>query len=224
MTTAICGMFARGEPGLVEEDAPEVVAVGEHVGLERQERPARVDEVDAREAVLLGHLLGAEVLLDGEREVRAALHGGVVRDDDAAAALDHADAGHDPGRRRLAVVDVPGGEGVQLEERGAGVDEQVDALAGGELAARAVALGGLLAAACGDERRPLAQLREQALHVGAPRGERLRGAIDPGRQHRHASASVRVGADGRRAMAGPPPPRWSTDGDVAGRAPSDRTS
>ena len=101
-----------------------------------QEGPARVDEVDAREVVLLGDLLGAQVLLHGEREVRAALDRGVVRDDDAAAALDHADPGHDAGRRRLAVVDVPGGEGVQLEECRAGVDEQVDALARRELAAR----------------------------------------------------------------------------------------
>ncbi len=34
-----------------------MLAVGEDVGLERQERAARVDEVDAREPVLLGDLL-----------------------------------------------------------------------------------------------------------------------------------------------------------------------
>ena len=37
-------------PRLVEEDAPEVVAVGEDLVLHRQERAARVDEVDARAA------------------------------------------------------------------------------------------------------------------------------------------------------------------------------
>ena len=168
------GDVPRGQSCLVEEDPPEVLAVGEDVGLERQEGSARVDEVDAREVVLLGHLLGAQVLLDGEREVRAALHGGVVRDDDAAAALDHADPRDDPGRRRLSVVDLPGGERVQLEERRAGVDEQVDPLARRELAARAMPLGRLLAAAGGDERGSLAQLREQPLHVGVPRGERRR--------------------------------------------------
>ena len=125
---------------LVEEDAAEVLAVGEDLGLERQERAARVDEVEARQPVLRGDLLRAQVLLHGEREVRAALHGRVVRDDHALAALDDADAGDDPGARRLAVVELPGRERVQLEERRAGVDEAVDPLACGQLAARAVAL------------------------------------------------------------------------------------
>ena len=183
----------RGESCLVEEDSPEVVAVGEDVGLERQKRPARIHQVDAREVILLRDFLGAEVLFDRQREVRASLDGGVVRDDDAAAALDHADAGHDPGCGRLAVVDVPGGEGIQLEECSAGIDEQVDALAGGELATRAVALGSLLAAAAGDECRPLAQLNEQAFHVGLPRSERLRSTIGRARQLRHGSGDLRGG-------------------------------
>ena len=85
----------RRQPRLVEEDPPEMLAVGEDVRLQRQECAARIDEVDAREVVLLGHLLRAEVLLHGEREVRASLDRGVVRDDDAAAALDHSDARHD---------------------------------------------------------------------------------------------------------------------------------
>ena len=114
----------RGHARLVVEDPPEVVAVGEDLGLERQERAARVDEVEAREVVLLGDLLRAQVLLHREREVGAALHGRVVRDDDALLALDDADAGHDPRRGRGAVVQIPGGERVQLEEGGAGVDSR----------------------------------------------------------------------------------------------------
>ena len=94
-----------------------------------------------------GDLLRAQVLLDREREVGAALHGRVVRDDHALAALDDADPGDDPGRRRLAVVDVPRGERVQLEEGRARVDEPVDPLARRQLAARAVALDRSLAAA-----------------------------------------------------------------------------
>ena len=89
----------RRHARLVEEDPAEVLAVGEDLGLERQERAAGVDEVEARQPVLLGDLLRAQVLLDREREVRAALHGRVVRDDDALLALDDADAGDDPGRR-----------------------------------------------------------------------------------------------------------------------------
>ena len=86
----------RRHPRLVEEDPAEVVAVGKHLGLQRQERAARVDEVEARQPVLLGHLLRAQVLLHRQREVRAALHGRVVRDDHALAALDDADSGDDP--------------------------------------------------------------------------------------------------------------------------------
>ena len=137
----------RRHPRLVEEDPPEVLAVGEDLGLERQERAARVDEVEARQPVLLGDLLRAQVLLHREREVRAALHGRVVRDDHALPALDDADAGDDPGRGRLAVVQLPGGERAELEERGARVDQPVDPLARGQLAARAVALDGDAAAA-----------------------------------------------------------------------------
>ena len=92
----------RGHPRLVVEDPPEVVAVGEDLGLQREEGAARVDEVDARQVVLLGDLLGAQVLLHGQREVGAALHGRVVRDDHALAALDDADAGDDPGARAPA--------------------------------------------------------------------------------------------------------------------------
>ena len=40
ITTAICGIPLRRHARLVEEDAPEVVAVGEDLGLERQERAA----------------------------------------------------------------------------------------------------------------------------------------------------------------------------------------
>ena len=46
-----------------------------------------------------------------------------------------ADARDDARRRRLPVVEVPGGEGVQLEERRAGIDEPVDPLPGRQLAA-----------------------------------------------------------------------------------------
>ena len=104
-------------PRLVVEDPPEVVAVGEDVGLERQERAAAVDEVDARQPVLERDLLGPEVLLDRHRVVGAALDRRVVGDDDAGRALDPADAGDDAGARGVVVVQAVGGERAQLEER-----------------------------------------------------------------------------------------------------------
>ena len=84
-----------GHPRLVVEDAAEVVPVGEHLGLQGQERAAGVDQVDAGQPVLRGDLLGAQVLLDGHRVVGAALHGGVVRDHHAWPAVHRADAGDD---------------------------------------------------------------------------------------------------------------------------------
>src|SRR5436305_1239079 len=48
----------RREPRLVVEDPAEVVAVREDLGLQRQKGAARVDEVNARQVVLLGDLLG----------------------------------------------------------------------------------------------------------------------------------------------------------------------
>ena len=66
---------------LVEEDAAEVLAVGEDLVLQRQEGAAGIDQVDAGQPVLQGDLLGAQVLLHRHRVVGAAFDGGVVGDD-----------------------------------------------------------------------------------------------------------------------------------------------
>ena len=80
-------------------------------------------------------LLGAKVLLDGHRVVGAALDRRVVGDDHAFGAADLADAGDHARARRIAVVHAVGGERAQLEERRARVEQPVDALADGQLAA-----------------------------------------------------------------------------------------
>ena len=82
-------------PRLVEEDPAEVIAIGEDLGLERQERAAGIDQVDAGQAVLQRDLLRADVLLDGQRIVGAAFDRRVVGDDQHFAARDAADAGDD---------------------------------------------------------------------------------------------------------------------------------
>jgi hypothetical protein len=102
---------------LVVEDAPEVLAVGEHVVLLGQERATRVDEVDARELVVERDLLRPQVLLHRDRVVGAALDRGVVGDDHAAPARHHADPGDDARGRRVAAVHAVRGERGQLEER-----------------------------------------------------------------------------------------------------------
>ena len=175
----------RREASLVVEDPAEVVAVREDLGLERQERAARIDEVDARQPVLLGHLLRAQVLLHRQREVRASLDRGVVRDDHALAALDDADAGDDPRRRRLVVVHAPCGERRELEEGRVRVAQPVDPLAGRELAARAVALERFVPTSAGDAGRALAKLRYELLHALPPPREGVRVAFHGCGEHGH---------------------------------------
>ena len=142
-----------------------MVAVGENLGLQRQEGAARVDEVDARQPVLDRHLLRAQVLLHRQREIRAALHRGIVRDDHAVASLDDADACDDPRRGSLPVVEFPRGQGAQLEERRPRVEQPVDPLACRQLSPGAMSLEGVLAAALGDRRRALPELGHERLHA-----------------------------------------------------------
>ena len=128
-----------------------MISVRKDVGLERQERPSGVDEIDAGQVVLLGDLLGPKVLLHGQRKVRPALDRRIVCDDDAVTALDHADTADDSGSRGLAVIELPGRERVQLEEGAARVDERIDPLARRQLAARTMALHRRRTAAEGDD-------------------------------------------------------------------------
>jgi hypothetical protein len=107
---------ARRHGGLVVEDPAEVLAVGEDLVLLGQERAAGVDEVDARQVVVEGDLLGPQVLLDRDRVVGAALDGGVVGDDHAFAAGDAAHSGDDPGRGGLVAVQAGGGQLGELQE------------------------------------------------------------------------------------------------------------
>ncbi len=128
-TAAICGMPVGGQVGLVVEDAAEVLAVGEHLVLARQERAAGVDQIDARQPVLPRDLLGTQVLLDGDRVVGAALDRGVVGDDHAFAPGDPADAGDHARAGALVVVHAVGGQRRQFQKRAARVEQPVHAVA-----------------------------------------------------------------------------------------------
>jgi hypothetical protein len=141
-----------------------VVAVGEHLVLQRQERASGVDEVEAWQPVLSCYLLRAQMLLHGEGEIRPALDRRVVRDDHALLSLDRADAGDDPRARRLAVIDVPRRERVQLEKGRVGIEEAVDALPRRQLPPRPVALHGALATALRHLPRPRAELCYERSH------------------------------------------------------------
>ena len=180
-----------GHPGLVVEDPPEVLAIREDVRLERQERAAAVDQVDARQPVLERDLLRAQVLLDGHRVVRAALDRGVVGDDDAHRALDPADARSRSRRsaphRRTGPF---GGERAQLEEGRPGVEEVVDPLANRQLAALSMPGDGPVVAAraaLAHGRGPGAQVRHELGHPLDVRAGIVARGIDARSQDRHGS-------------------------------------
>ena len=173
------GDALRAHVGLVEEDPAEVLAVGEDVVLPRQEGAARVDEVDARQPVLQRDLLRPQMLLDRHRVVGAALHRRVVGDDHAFLAVDTADAGDHSRGRSFAVVHAPGRELADLEERRAGVEQAVDALARQQLAARGVALARLRVAAEGNLRRLHAQVVDLCAKRCGIASEFLGSRVDP---------------------------------------------
>ena len=152
--------------GLVVEDPPEVVPVGEHLRLQGQKRSAGIHHVNAGKVVVQGDFLGAQVLLDGNRVVGAALDGGVIGEKHDLFPLDHADAGHDTGGRFLPVVHVPCRQGTQLKEGSVGVDQPLDPLPGQQLAPAAVQLHRPLPAASPHTGQPIFQVPNQGLHAG----------------------------------------------------------
>ena len=137
----------RAHARLVVEDAAEVIAIRKHLVLQRQERTAGIDEVDAGQAVLERDLLRAQMLLHRDRKIRAALDRRVVGDDEHLDAVDAADAGDDAGARRLVLVHAVRGERREFEERRARIEQRADALARQQLAALGVLRARLLAAA-----------------------------------------------------------------------------
>ena len=113
---------------LIVKAAPEMIAVGEDLGLHRQERAAAVDKVDARQAVFRRDLLRAQVLLDGQRIIGAAFHRGVVAHDHALAARDAANASDHARPRCLVAVHAVRRKLAQFEERRAGIEQPLDAV------------------------------------------------------------------------------------------------
>ena len=201
-------MASGGHPCLVVEDAAEVVAIGEDLGLERQEGTARIDEVDAGQPVLERDLLGAEVLPDGHRVVRPALDRGVVGDDHAGRPLDPPDAGDDAGPRRLVVVQPGRRQRTQLEERRARVEQPLDPFADGQLAPLAMTRDRALVAAgaaAGDGCLPVTKIGDERRKGVVVRPDLGRRGIEPAAQDGHRPMIGRHPrcrcADGPRARA-----------------------
>ena len=141
---------------LVAEDPAEVVAVGEDLGLERQERAPAVHQVHAGQLATGRDLLGAEVFLDGQRVVGPALHAGVVRDHHDQAARNRGHPGDQASGRSGGVVTIVRGERSDLQKRRTRIGEPFDPLPHEELPLLGVAGPGPAAA-------PLAHLGEALL-------------------------------------------------------------
>ncbi|MNQ57945.1 hypothetical protein D3C85_721160 [compost metagenome] len=176
--------------GLVVEDAAEVIPIGKHLVLHGQEGTARIHQIEAGEAQPLGDGLGAQVFLHGERVVGAALDGGIVHHQQAEPARDLAQSRDDAGGGHRLLIHLPGGQGREFEEGGAGIEQPIDALAGQQLAA------GLMAGLIG--RAPSqgylveagVEIGHQGLH-GLPVGGKL-GArrVEEGVNLTHAPSSI----------------------------------
>ncbi len=94
---------------------PKSSVVGEDVLLHGQKDAGGIDEVDQRQAGHLRDGLRPDDLLARHREEGPGLHRGVVGDDHAAAALDHADAGDHARRGGPAVFLVHAFRGPEAE-------------------------------------------------------------------------------------------------------------
>src|SRR6185369_5495903 len=99
-----------------------------------------IHEVYAGKSVVERDLLRSKMFLDGDWVVGAALDRGIVRHHDDLATRHATDAGHESCTRRVVVVEVPGGERRELEERRTGIEQPIDPLTDGQLALRPVPL------------------------------------------------------------------------------------
>ena len=186
---------ADGRDALRRElgQAAELLAAGhEDVGLAGQVGPSGLDQEQQREAVLLGHVHGAQELADRGRARRPAAHGRVVGDDEALGVRHLGQRDDDAAADRVAGVQA--GQRAQLEHGRAGVDQRLEALAHHHLAAGAVALDVLRPAAGEHLVVQRAHLVGQRAHGGGVVAELVA---------RHGEAGPDRRAHARRVPRGP---------------------
>jgi hypothetical protein len=156
--------------------------------LHGQKCAARVDQIDAGQAVFQGDFLSAQVFLDGQWVVGAALHGRVVGDDHAFDAIDPAYAGDHGSGRHIPSVHAVGGELADLEEGRAGVEQAVDPFARQQLAAGQMLLARRFRPAEGDLLDLLVQVGDDRGHGGRVGLEIGRARVELGFQDGHVSS------------------------------------
>ena len=141
------GQALGRQVALAEENIAEVITIREHPIPLMQIGATAIHQIDARQLMLLGNFLGTDMLLHRFRIIGAALHSGIVGDDDTELAVHHADSGDDAGAVHLAAVLLVCSQRGKFQERCARVHQQVDALAGQQFAPLAMTLDQMIAAA-----------------------------------------------------------------------------
>ncbi len=116
-----------------------MLAIRKHFVLTRQVGAARVHQINARQAILLGDGLRTQVLLHGERVIRATFHRRIVGDDHALDAFNATNPGDHPGSRHVFAVNRMGGQLADFEKRRARIKQAIDALARQQFTPRGVA-------------------------------------------------------------------------------------
>jgi len=181
----------RRHVGLVVEDAAEMVAVGKDLVLGRQVAAAGIDQIEAGQTVLDRDFLGPDVLLDRDRVIAAALHRGVVADDDAFPARDPPDPGNDPGRRHVAAIHAVGGELAEFQEGRTGIGQGAHPVPRQQLAARQMAFAGAFRPAPLDRGHGFAQVGDQRPVVRVVRAELRGSGVEVGTDNRHSAGPAR---------------------------------
>ena len=117
-----------------------MVPIWKYFGLQRQECAARIHQINAGQQVLQRDLLGTEVLFNGDGKVGAPFHRGVVCHDHHLFAVNAPYAGDDSPAWALVFIHPPSGQGAELQEWGAWVQELLNPLSDHQLASTAVKL------------------------------------------------------------------------------------
>lgn len=123
----------------VVENSAEVVTVRKDIRLVEQHRPARINEVDTRQVVVGGDLLGAEMLLHRHRVIRATRNSRVIGHHETLPAFHQPNACNDTRCGDLALVHVMRSQRRDLQKRRARIEQLINTLPWQDLATRRMA-------------------------------------------------------------------------------------
>src|ERR1039458_10323998 len=135
----------RGHLGDVAKYSAELMLVGKYLLLQRQKGATRFDQIDRRQSIFPSQRLHAYLLSYSDWQVGTAFHCRIIRHNHARAPRNDADASDDASRRRAIVVEFMPAELTYLKEGRARIEQDSDALAYQELAARAMQVTRVLA-------------------------------------------------------------------------------